>query len=69
MPQLTAFGTHTVSGNQIVFKESSDTCGLGAEKGTYTWTYDGKTLTFKVIDDRCGGRVGTATSGPWVKKL
>ena len=68
MPQLTASGTHTVSGNQIVFKESSDTCGLGAEKGTYTWIYDGKTLTFKVIDDRCGGRVGTITSGPWVKK-
>jgi predicted lipoprotein with Yx(FWY)xxD motif len=68
MPGVSAWGTYAVSGNKIVFKESSATCGPDAKEGTYTWAYDGKVLSFKVLDDRCGGREGSATSSPWVKK-
>ena len=63
-----AWGTYTVSGNQIVFRESSSNCPPDAKEGAYTWAYDGKALTFKLLDDRCGGREGWATAGPWVKK-
>ena len=68
MPEVRTWGTHTVSGNKLVFKESSSNCPADAKEGTYTWAYDGKALSFKVLDDRCGGREGSATAGPWVKK-
>jgi hypothetical protein len=63
-------GTYTVTGNQVVFKESAGDAagGCGPAEGIYTWDYDGKTLSFKVLNDRCGGREGTATSGSWMKK-
>ncbi len=48
-------GTYTVTGNQIIVQ---DTRGIycGEPKGIYTWAFDGKVLTFKVIDDPCAGR-------------
>jgi hypothetical protein len=68
MPEVRAWGTYAVSQNKIIFKESSSTCAPDAKEGTYAWAYDGKALSFKVLDDRCGGREGSATAGPWVKK-
>ena len=65
-----ASGTYTVTGNQVVFKDSASDCALDPKlrEGTYTWAYDGKVLSFKVLDDRCGDREGTATSTTWLKK-
>jgi hypothetical protein len=69
MPDLSVLATYTVTGDQIVFKDSSeDTCGPAAQEGAYTWAYDGKALTFKVLHDRCVGRQVTAQAGPWVKR-
>jgi hypothetical protein len=59
-------GTYTVTGNQVVLKDSTGDCG-GAKEGTYAWAYDSKALSFKVLVDQCGTREGAATSGPWIK--
>lgn len=39
-----------------------------AHSGTYTWAFDGRTLTFAKIADECGGRVLVLTSHPLVKR-
>jgi hypothetical protein len=65
-------GTYTVMGNQVVFSESANNYGWGCDgdqrAGTYTWAYDGKALSFKVLDDRCGGREFLLTARPLVKE-
>ena len=66
-------GTYSITGKQVAFSESTSTYAEGncvgdAKEGVYTWTFDGKALSFKVLDDRCGSREGLLTSGPWLKK-
>ena len=74
MPEASSIGTYIVTGNQVVFSTSASTaieggCVGDKKEGTYTWVYEGKALSLKVLDDRCGGREGWITSGrPWVKK-
>jgi hypothetical protein len=60
-------GTYTVTGNQIVFVESTGECGANTQ-GTYTWAYDGKILSFKVVKEKCGFREGTAAHGHWERQ-
>ena len=57
-------GTYTATGNQIIVQ--GDYCGN--MKGTYTWAYDGKALSFKALDDRCTGRRNVVVPGQWLKK-
>ena len=57
-------GTYTVTGNQIVFK--GDYCG--DVTGTYTWTFDGKALSFKALDDQCNSRRDVVVRDDWSRK-
>ena len=59
-------GTYTVAGNQIVVKDKDDVCG--DVKGTYTWTFDGKALSFKTLDDQCFTRQDIVDRGAWTKQ-
>ena len=57
-------GTHTVIGNQIVFKGGY----CRDQDGTYTWAYDGKVLSFKLIADQCFDRRTVVNGARWTKK-
>ncbi len=46
-------GTFAVTGDKVTFK--NDLCTV-QESATYAWIYDGKTLVFKWIDDKCSDR-------------
>ena len=56
-------GTYRVTGNLVVI-----TCQCcGEVTGNYTWIYDGKTLTFTAIEDKCSNRLGVVAAGQWLK--
>ena len=55
-------GTYVVTANQVVI--TCQCCGEVA--GTYTWTYDGKALSFKAIADKCSNRLKVVAAGPWL---
>ncbi len=60
-PQGTETGTYVASGDQVVL-----TCQCcGNVKGTYSWIFDGSTLTFHAIDDACLNRLNVVSSGVW----
>lgn len=61
----TAKGTYTVTGDQVVLRD--DYCG-GGLVGTYTWTFDGKALTFKALNDKCSARWSLLDNIKWEKK-
>jgi hypothetical protein len=44
-------GTYTISGDQLVFDDPETECAN--HPGTYTWSFDGTTLTLKVVEDTC----------------
>lgn len=48
-------GSYTLNQNQIVITGGPCT-GPEKETGTYTWNFDGKTLTFNVVKDLCPDR-------------
>lgn len=58
-------GTYTVTGDQFVIKDDSTTCQDAV--GTYTWTYDGNALRFKVVGDKCRDRLNLLDQSKWVK--
>ena len=72
-------GTWAISAGQIVFNRThvtrlgqeagpSDTPCLNSA-GTYKWTFDGKALTFTVVNEPlCSPWQVDLTSGPWVKE-
>ncbi len=45
-------GTYEVTGDKIVLNEDRSMPCFGSP-GTYTWSFDGKTLTLKVVEDNC----------------
>ena len=56
-------GTYKVNGNQVTV-----TCQCcGEVQGSYTWSYDGGTLHFTAIEDKCQNRQGVLGSGEWVR--
>ena len=63
-------GRYTLAGNQITLHDVS---GPGTKKcagkgdGTYTWSFDGKVLTFEAVNDQCDARRGTQ-QGKWTKQ-
>ena len=44
-------GTYSITGDQLVFDDPDTECA--GHPGTYTWSFDGTTLTLKVIEDTC----------------
>lgn len=58
-----------MTGNQIIIKNVTQTEGCLADTvGTYTWTYDGKVLSFKSLGDKCSGREYESENGQWLKE-
>ncbi len=59
-------GTFTVSGDQVTLK--GDRCAkLNVEKAVYSWSFDGRMLAFKALDDRCMDRVSRMDGNSWTK--
>lgn len=59
-------GRYVVTGDTIVFTEDFGGC-IGTP-GTYTWSFDGSKITFKLVKDDCPRRVSDWTSGAWIKQ-
>ena len=57
-------GTYSVTGDQITIE--GDFCPEII--GTYTWTYEGEALSFKLISDKCTSRMNTVRNGQWLKQ-
>jgi beta-lactamase regulating signal transducer with metallopeptidase domain len=64
--EVKAQGTYVVDHNQFVITEGhhADEDLPCSKPGKYTWSYDGKNLSFKKVEDDCEGRVRALTSGP-----
>jgi hypothetical protein len=61
-------GTYVISGNQITFTETvGGTAQCVGIPGTYTWSFDGSTLTFQLVQDDCAPRKNDWTNA-WVKQ-
>jgi hypothetical protein len=60
-------GHYEVTGDKIVLNEDRGTPCFGYP-GTYTWSFDGKTLTLKVVEDNCDFPRGSNLSRSWTKQ-
>ena len=62
-------GVYSVTKDEITItdKRGPMAC-IDAGPGKFQWKFDGKTLTLKTIEDKCGGRASALTSQPLVKK-
>ena len=49
-------GTFAVTGNQLMVKGSPGCESPDKDSGTYSWSFDGKTLNLNSSDDKCGDR-------------
>lgn len=67
--EIVVEGVYSVSKDEITLtdKKGSMAC-LEGGPGKFQWKFDGKALTFKTIEDDCGGRASALTSQPLVKK-
>ncbi|HEX6269438.1 MAG TPA: hypothetical protein VFZ43_04335 [Anaerolineales bacterium] len=60
-------GTYLVTDDEVVFSETAD--GHCIEiPGTYKWAFDGKAITFTVVEDQCALRRIALQSGPWARQ-
>lgn len=60
-------GTYVVDKDKIVFTQTEGGLCSGVP-GTYTWSFDGKALTFAAVDDQCSIRRADWQAGPWMKQ-
>ncbi|MBL7202013.1 MAG: hypothetical protein ISS56_17885 [Anaerolineae bacterium] len=58
-------GAYTVVEDQITISDDSAPCVGNDGPGTYRWTYDGRVLTWKVVQDPCPKRRGTQHGSQW----
>jgi hypothetical protein len=59
-------GTYVITGDQLVFDDPDTECA--GHPGTYTWSFDGTTLTLKVVEDTCTALPRAEDLGhAWVK--
>jgi hypothetical protein len=59
-------GNYTITGDQLVFDDPDTDCA--GHSGTYNWSFDGTTLTLKVIEDTCTALPRAEDLGhAWVK--
>ena len=62
-------GVYAVDKDQITFNDKRGPMAcIDAGPGKFQWKFDGKALTFKVIEDPCGGRANALTGQPLTKK-
>ena len=57
-----ASGTYQVRGDTLTWLTDSYCRAEAAELGTYTWAWDGTTLTLAEVQDECASRVPVATA-------
>ena len=67
--EIVVEGVYAVEKDQITFtdKRGPMAC-VDAGPGKFQWKFDGKALTFKAIEDPCGGRANALTSQPLTKQ-
>lgn len=67
--EIVVEGVYSVEKDQVTFndKRGAMAC-LDAGPGKFQWKFDGKALTFKLIEDECGGRANALTGQPLNKK-
>ena len=63
-----SIGVYEVTGDQLEWLQSPYCAAQGAERGTYTWSFDGKVLTFKQVQDKCADRKAWLGNIQWTKK-
>jgi hypothetical protein len=68
--QLGVEGEYSITGEQLRLtdKQGPFACGNGQETGTYTWKYEGDSLTLSAVSDPCGGRAQAIAGKPWKRK-
>ncbi len=67
--EIVVEGVFVLDKDQITFtdKRGPMAC-IDAGPGKFQWKFDGKALTFKVVEDPCGGRANALTGQPLTKK-
>jgi hypothetical protein len=60
-------GTYSLDTDAHQFTMILAYCGSRGD-GLYDWTFDGTTLVFKAIEDRCSDRRTIMTIHPWTKQ-
>lgn len=65
---MVSTGVYNVTGDQLEWLQNTYCAAQGAERGTYTWSFDGTVLTFKQVQDGCADRKAWLDNIQWVKK-
>jgi hypothetical protein len=58
-------GPISVNGNTITIPPDASRGGYCATPGVYSWSSDGKSLTFTKVDDACTERIHRLTTKSW----
>jgi hypothetical protein len=61
-------GCYALSQQQITFTDDFTgyfPCPQTAQTGVYTWAFDGKVLSFALVNDGCSDRIHTLTAYRW----
>jgi hypothetical protein len=68
--KLAVEGEYSVQGEQLRLtdKQGPFACGNGQETGTYTWKYEGDSLTLTKVSDPCEGRSQAISGNAWKRK-
>jgi len=69
--QTVVDGEYTARADQISLTDKSGAWACsskGEETGSYLWKYEGGTLTFSKVEDRCEGRVGDLPQHGWKRQ-
>ncbi len=64
-----AEGNYSIEGDQIALTDEKGpiACSGETKTGTYKWSLEGDKLSFTLVDDKCKGRKGALTAGPWTR--
>jgi hypothetical protein len=69
--QAVVDGEYTARADQIKLTDKSGAWACsskGEETGSYLWKYEGDTLTFSKVEDRCEGRAGDLPQHGWKRQ-
>jgi hypothetical protein len=64
-------GLYSVSGGRFTIEDEKGGCanlGQNYAKGTYKYSFDGKQVSFSVVQDNCGPRVFIFTKHAWQRQ-
>ena len=65
---LTISGTYTVDGDKIVFTEIKNSGSCGDFPATYIWSFDGRLLNLKTVENKCPFASIFSVEGQWTKQ-